>query len=245
MSKKKVVALHSILLKEREGDTSRIGWMPEDILIEIITYFEPRYQDNRKFLKWYLPHNVLGLTDLARLGAVSKLFNRLSRNCQHWIGYYRSLYPISKIGPSSVHAGPQTWASCRVGNYPGWNFIHDPVPVGVEKCACPHHYGDTLEDVRKSVRWKDPFKMSARRTWTLVKKQYVWNVKRERQMQQLQKRLKSLHEIVDSLLQVKEKAHKIPAAFAIHRKPLDSSVKRSRNRQQKLQQVYLENGASG
>jgi len=245
MSKKKAAALHARLLEERENDTSRIGWIPEDILIEIITYFEPRYQDNRKVLKWYLPHNVLGLTDLARLGAVSKLFNRLSRDRRHWVGYYRSLYPISKIGPSSVHAGPQTWASCRVGNYPGWNFIHESVPVNVAKCSCPHHYGDTLEDVQKSVRWKDPFKMSARRTWTLVKKQYVWNDKRERQMQMLIKRLTNMCEVVDGLRQVKDKAHKVPAAFAIHRKPLDSSVKRSRNRQQRSQQVYQENGVSG
>lgn len=150
--------------------------LPEDILVMTI------------FLK-FLENDILAV---ATFGACSKECLKISRNNKYWRQYYYTLFDKKyKITGKSKHIGPQTYFRCGIGLRPlSWKDVNVEVDTE-EKCDIVSHYNH-LEEVIRPIRWRNVFRMCARRKYTLRKKELHLSKSAIRKMRRLQFQLESL-----------------------------------------------------
>lgn len=131
------------------------------------------------------------------LGSVNKRFLAISRDRRIWERFYYSLFPQSKFKPDVdiVHNGPCTYNRCGIGYrayysselhdrpyvlnrrgfvirrepqwYAQWAYVTDA------RCTNPDHYDSNAIDFRNPrSRFKDMFKRSAMRYYTVNKSKF-------------------------------------------------------------------------
>jgi hypothetical protein len=153
---------------------------------------------------------------ISKLSQTNKHFNKLCMDRRVWILYYKSLFNCYKIGDQSEHMGDQSYSKCRLGNYPGWTRVYDPIPVEIDRCKNVDHYA-FLEKTEKSVKWKNHlFKMCARRTFTKKSKYFFWNRDKEYKLKRLQKQQEKIKRKIKSVERYKEKSLRIQCVFLPH-----------------------------
>lgn len=112
------------------------------------------------------------INSIANLSECNKYLYKLCRENWVWEDFYRSLFkPKYIITSKSKHIGPVTYFKCQVGSYPGWDNVHTELNL---ICNNPLHYTN-IELCNKNFRWKNLFKMCAKRKYTLDKKKIKWS----------------------------------------------------------------------
>lgn len=139
------------------------------------------------------------------LGSVNKRFLRLSRDRVIWERFYYLLFPRAKFNPDIdiIHQGPCTYKRCGVGFRGYYGAALHEVPYELSprgyikqrlaswpgassyyitgaRCENPDHYSsETFVHRRHKSRFRDLFKRSAMRYYTIHKAQHSVDLSRE------------------------------------------------------------------
>lgn len=109
----------------------------------------------------------LSMFDIVKVGNINKYYYKISESNHLWEPIYEKLFNRTYIDENSVHDGCVTWWSCKVGAYPGWSRIHEPIDNTGHKCRIRSHYS-CLSEKKSKVKYKNYKKMVMRRYRTLV-----------------------------------------------------------------------------
>ena len=182
--------------------------LPPDIIKHIISYFYNQVCEYPNIPKF-------SLSELGRMRSINKSFYKYLSDPDIWKIYYSTLFPYWKPSSKSSHKGPQTYANCGIGPYPGWNYIHRPFVHPHLKCEILEHY-DNLVPVNKNVRWtKNLFKMCAKRTWTKIKNKFKWTKAKEQRLRELRMYKRNIEREIQKLEKYKEKTERVQNNFKI------------------------------
>lgn len=130
------------------------------------------------------------------LGGVNKRFLRLSRDRAIWERFYYLLFPAAKFKPTLddiTHLGPCSYSRCGVGWRRSYQVAAHPIPYPMNnqsfiqihnyhgdayhtgvRCDNPDHYPEGTFLIRRAKsRFKNMFKRSAMRYYTVRKKHHV------------------------------------------------------------------------
>ena len=109
----------------------------------------------------------LNMFDLVKLGNINKYYYNKSEKNEYWEIFYEKLFDRTYIDKQSEHIGDVTWATCKVGEYPGWNRIYNPINNDGQKCRIRSHY-TSLSHIKSKIKYKNYKKMVMKRYRTLV-----------------------------------------------------------------------------
>jgi len=139
------------------------------------------------------------IKSLVSLSSCNSFFLKYCRQHKILIKYYRSLFPHSKqITEKSIHNIDLTYFNCNLGEYEGWDKVHNILDPKKYNCTNIKHYSDT-EIVPKNVKWKNLFKMCAIRTHTLNKSKYSWTNHDKNKLEYFEAKIKHLKIKIDKL----------------------------------------------
>lgn len=160
--------------------------------------------------------DILGYLDMFSNVKIQQLGNRLLyENCCKnilWKEYYESLFDREIITSNSIHDGPITWSKCKVGNYPGYYNIYDPITD--IPCKNKKHYTN-LEQQKMKREFKNYQQQTAKRYKTLCKNDasLKWKHSDEYELRHCKKMLKSYQKAIVELEEKKIACEKAKEAF--------------------------------
>ena len=148
---------------------------------------------------------------LAKVSCINEKYNKYCANNRYWKPHYNKLFDRRIIGPKSIHKGEITWYCCRVGNFPGWNNIHQPILLG--QCNNKEHYVH-LENKELKREFKNYKKQTIKKYCNFFnkKKNKIWNNKMKKLIEHYEISIKEYNE---QLIKLKRKERKSQILFKI------------------------------
>ena len=145
--------------------------------------------------------NNMDYHTLGKWCSLSDYTNKIGSTNELWKPHYDSFFDRMVITNNSTHIGAVTWARCNVGDYPGWEKMHDPVDL---KCKCKEHYFNLEKKVLKR-QFKNYKEQTFKKYYKVYrsKRKLLWNTNKDRLIAKYEESISSYQREVDKLKNLK------------------------------------------